>query len=110
MEVPLVMNRVLISRVPATAFVACLLSGVSAAELTFHAPFDGTPVASVAKGVGKPQIVRGLEYAPGVDGQAVNACSWAIPYVHTVLPVAETTEAHAILKRGENRGKVVLKL
>ena len=30
------------------------------------------------------------------------------PFVHTVLPIAEVAEAHAILERGENRGKVVL--
>ena len=42
-----------------------------AAGLMFHVPFDGSPVAAVAKGNACPQIVRGLEYAPGVDGQAV---------------------------------------
>jgi NADPH:quinone reductase-like Zn-dependent oxidoreductase len=30
------------------------------------------------------------------------------PFIHKVLPIAEATEAHAILERGENRGKVVL--
>ena len=30
------------------------------------------------------------------------------PFVHKILPIAEATEAHAILERGENRGKVVL--
>ena len=30
------------------------------------------------------------------------------PFVHKVLPIADATEAHAILERGENRGKVVL--
>lgn len=30
------------------------------------------------------------------------------PFVHKVLPIAEAAEAHAILERGENRGKVVL--
>ena len=30
------------------------------------------------------------------------------PYIHKVLPITEATEAHAILERGENRGKVVL--
>ena len=30
------------------------------------------------------------------------------PFVHKVMPIAEATEAHAILERGENRGKVVL--
>ncbi|MBO7686299.1 MAG: hypothetical protein J6V72_07950 [Kiritimatiellae bacterium] len=69
--------RMTISQGTVTAFVACLLSGASAAELTFHAPFDGTPVAAVAKGVAKPQIVRGLEYASGVDGQAVRLTTQA---------------------------------
>ena len=32
------------------------------------------------------------------------------PFVHKVLPIAEAAEAHAILERGENRGKVVLSL
>ena len=31
-----------------------------------------------------------------------------VPYIHKVLPITEATEAHAILERGENRGKVVL--
>lgn len=30
------------------------------------------------------------------------------PFVHKVMPITEATEAHAILERGENRGKVVL--
>ena len=33
-----------------------------------------------------------------------------VPFVHKVMPIAEATEAHAILERGENRGKVVLTL
>lgn len=56
------------------ACVAMLVSCLAVAthgSLLFHVPFDGSPVASVAKGNAKPQIVRGLEYAPGVDGQAV---------------------------------------
>ncbi|HCG19844.1 MAG TPA: quinone oxidoreductase, partial [Verrucomicrobia bacterium] len=32
------------------------------------------------------------------------------PFIHKVLPIAEVAEAHAILERGENRGKVVLAL
>ena len=32
------------------------------------------------------------------------------PFVHKVMPIAEVAEAHAILERGENRGKVVLKV
>jgi NADPH:quinone reductase-like Zn-dependent oxidoreductase len=30
------------------------------------------------------------------------------PFVHKVMPLTEATAAHAILERGENRGKVVL--
>ena len=32
------------------------------------------------------------------------------PFIHKVLPIAEAAEAHAILERGENRGKVVLEV
>ena len=31
-----------------------------------------------------------------------------VPHVHKVLPLTAALEAHAILERGENRGKVVL--
>jgi len=31
-----------------------------------------------------------------------------VPFVHKVMPIAEAKAAHAILERGENRGKVVL--
>ena len=30
------------------------------------------------------------------------------PFIHKVIPIAETAEGHSILNRGENRGKVVL--
>ena len=30
------------------------------------------------------------------------------PFIHKVMPITEAMEAHAILERGENRGKVVL--
>ena len=30
------------------------------------------------------------------------------PFVHKVMPITEATEAHAILERGENSGKIVL--
>jgi NADPH2:quinone reductase len=30
------------------------------------------------------------------------------PFIHKVMPISEAAEAHAILERGENRGKVVL--
>lgn len=33
-----------------------------------------------------------------------------VPFIHKVMPISEVTEAHAILERGENRGKVVLTL
>lgn len=32
------------------------------------------------------------------------------PFVHKVLPIAAATEAHGILERGENRGKVVMEV
>lgn len=32
------------------------------------------------------------------------------PFVHARLPITEATEGHAILERGENRGKVVLEI
>ena len=32
------------------------------------------------------------------------------PFVHKVLPITAAEEAHAILERGENRGKVILKV
>ena len=40
-------------------------------ELIFHLPFDGSADAAVAKGAAKPLAVRGVEYAPGVKGQAL---------------------------------------
>ena len=56
-----------------------------AARLMFHVPFDGSPVAAVAKGNARPQIVRGLEYAPGVDGQAVRLTAKAKSVLQYVL-------------------------
>ncbi len=56
--------------VPVVAY-AMAAGKLSAAELLFHAPFDGSSVAASARGEARPQIARGLEYAPGVDGQAV---------------------------------------
>ena len=52
----------------------------------------------------KKQILDGLvsEVWP-----ALEAGKFA-PFIHKVLPIAEAAEAHAILERGENRGKVVL--
>lgn len=52
----------------------------------------------------KAQILAGLERDVW---PAFEARTFA-PFVHTVLPIAEVAEAHALLERGENRGKVVL--
>ena len=54
----------------------------------------------------KTQILAGLvnEVWPAFEARTF------APFVHKVLPIAEDTEAHAILERGENRGKVVLKV
>ena len=54
----------------------------------------------------KTQILAGLvnEVWPAFEARTF------APFVHKVLPIAEATEAHAILERGENRGKVVLKV
>ena len=54
----------------------------------------------------KAQILAGLERDVW---PAFEARKFA-PYIHKVLPITEATEAHAILERGENRGKVVLAL
>jgi len=40
-------------------------------ELIFHLPFDGSAEPAVARGAAKPVAARGLEYAPGVKGQAL---------------------------------------
>ena len=52
----------------------------------------------------KTQILSGLvrEVWPAFEARRF------APFVHKVMPIAEATEAHAILERGENRGKVVL--
>ena len=52
----------------------------------------------------KAQILAGLvnEVWPAFEARKF------VPFVHKILPIAEATEAHAILERGENRGKVVL--
>ena len=52
----------------------------------------------------KARILAGLERDVW---PAFEARTFA-PFVHTVLPIAEVAEAHALLERGENRGKVVL--
>ena len=31
-------------------------------------------------------------------------------FVHKVMPISEVAAAHAILERGENRGKVIMKV
>ena len=52
----------------------------------------------------KTQILAGLvrEVWPAFESRMF------APFVHKVMPIAEAAEAHAILERGENRGKVVL--
>lgn len=52
----------------------------------------------------KKQILDGLvsDVWPAFESRTFS------PFIHKVLPIAEATEAHAILERGENRGKVVL--
>lgn len=54
----------------------------------------------------KAQILSGLvrDVWPAFEARAF------APSVHKTLPIAEAAEAHAILERGENRGKVVLTL
>lgn len=54
----------------------------------------------------KAQILAGLvrDVYPAFEARRF------APFVHKVLPIAEAAEAHAILERGENRGKVVLTL
>lgn len=52
----------------------------------------------------KAQILEGLvrDVWPAFEARRF------APFVHKVMPIVEATEAHAILERGENRGKVVL--
>lgn len=54
--------------------------------------------------VEKGEILAGLEKDvwPAFEARAF------APFVHKVLPLTEAAEGHAILERGENRGKVVL--
>lgn len=54
----------------------------------------------------KAQILAGLvrDVYPAFEARRF------APFVHKVLPIAEAAEAHAILERGENRGKVILAL
>lgn len=56
------------------------------------------------KVVEKAQILEGLvrDVWPAFEARRF------APFVHKVMPITEATEAHAILERGENRGKVVL--
>jgi len=56
--------------------VALFLAAVTgvcpaAPELLFHVPFDGSPVARVAKGAAEPLVADGLAYEPGKIGRAV---------------------------------------
>ena len=62
-------SRFCFSLAGAAALMMAAAHGAPA--LIFHAPFDGTAVAAVAKGTAAPQIARGLSFEPGVDGQAV---------------------------------------
>ena len=52
----------------------------------------------------KSQILAGLvrDVYPAFEARKF------APFVHKVMPISEATDAHAILERGENRGKVVL--
>lgn len=52
----------------------------------------------------KEQILAGLvkDVWPAFEARKF------VPFVHKVLPIQETTEAHRILEAGENRGKVIL--
>ncbi len=52
----------------------------------------------------KAAILAGLvkEVYPSFESRAF------APFVHKVMPITEAAAAHAILERGENRGKVVL--
>lgn len=54
----------------------------------------------------KAQILQGLvdEVWPAFEARKFS------PFIHKVMPIAEVSEAQAILERGENRGKVVLVL
>ncbi|MGN0833731.1 MAG: NAD(P)H-quinone oxidoreductase [Kiritimatiellia bacterium] len=54
----------------------------------------------------KAQILAGLvrDVWPAFEARTF------APFVHAVLPIAAVAEAHGILERGENRGKVVLTL
>ena len=53
-----------------------------------------------------PPILAGLvrEVYPAFEARKF------VPFVHKVMSIGEATEAHAILGRGENRGKGVLSL
>ena len=52
----------------------------------------------------KAQILAGIvrEVYPAFEARKF------APFVHKVMPLVEAAEAHSILERGENRGKVVL--
>lgn len=52
----------------------------------------------------KTSILNGLvsEVWPAFEARKFS------PFIHKVLPITQVDEAHAILERGENRGKVVL--
>ena len=54
----------------------------------------------------KTRILEGLvnEVYPAFESRSF------APFIHKVMPITEALEAHAILERGENRGKVILKV
>jgi len=60
-----------------TALLGVLLAVSSApaqpgADASFYAPFDGTPTAQLSDGgTAEPTTARGLEFVPGIRGQAV---------------------------------------
>lgn len=54
----------------------------------------------------KAQILTGLER----EVWPAFAARKFAPHIHAVLPLTEATQAHVILERGENRGKVILTL
>ena len=66
--------------------VAALAMKATGAEMLFHASFDGTAVALTVSGSAEPLEMEGLEFAEGVDGQAVRFSSDA----KSVLSYAES--------------------
>lgn len=65
------------------AFVTVLVHAEP--ELLFHASFDDTPVAVVARGDAKPLVAENLTYAPGKCGKAVRIDPAAQPRLEYAL-------------------------